>query len=143
MKIIDLPNGWFLRLDPGDEFIDSLKRFADSRDVKFAAIASGVGMIERAKMGFFCIPKDDYDVFDLDDGPYDLSSVSGNISQFDGQKWPHLHIVTNKMGGETYSGHVLSAICYITAEIFIADYSSDPIVRKRNPGFPASRLDND
>ncbi len=143
MKAIELPNGWFLRLDPGDEFIESLKRFAHSYDIKFAAILSGVGMIEQAKMGFFCVPKDEYDIFHLDNGPYDLSNISGNISEFEGQKWPHLHIVTNKIGGETYSGHVLSAICYITAEIFITDYSRIPVIRKKNPDLPASRLEND
>jgi len=142
MKTIELSGGWLLRLDSGDEFIECLKLFANSNKVKFAAIMSGVGMIERARMGFFCIPKNDYDIFNLDNGPYDLSSMSGNISQLDDQPWPHVHIVTNKIGGQTYSGHVLNAICYITVEIFIVDYSNSKIVRTKTSNFPASRLDN-
>jgi predicted DNA-binding protein with PD1-like motif len=142
MKTIELSNGWLLRLDAGDEFLESLRLFASSNNVKFAAIMSGVGMIERARMGFFCIPKNDYDTFNLENGPYDLSNVSGNISLLENQIWPHVHIVTNKNGGETCSGHVLEAICHITAEIFIVDYSNFPVVRKKSKNLPASRLDN-
>lgn len=142
MKTIKLFNGWLLRLDTGDELIDSLRLFANSNNVKFAAITSGVGMIESARMGFFCIPKNDYDIFDLNTGPYDLSGISGNISQLEDQTWPHVHIVVNHKGGRTYSGHVLSAICHITAEIFITDYSSFSVVRKRNSNHPATRLED-
>ena len=142
MKTIKLFNGWLLRLDTGDELIDSIRLFANANNVKFAAITSGVGMIEHARMGFFCIPKNNYDLFELNNGPYDLSSISGNISQLEDQAWPHVHIVVNQNGGGTYSGHVLSAICHITAEIFITDYSGFPVVRKRNSNLPATRLED-
>ncbi len=142
MKAIELANGWLLRLDSGDEFIGGLKEFAKGNDIKFAAVMSGVGMIERAQMGFFCIPQNDYDVFNLDNGPYDLSNISGNLSQLENQIYPHIHIVTNKMGGETFSGHLLSAVCHVTAEIFIVQYSDFPIVRTKTIDIPATRLDN-
>lgn len=141
MKIIPLDSGWFVRLDPGDEFLENLKSFASSNGVKFAAIISGVGMIEHAKMGFFCVPKNDYDVFSLEEGPYDLSSVSGNISLLENQPWPHLHIVVNKAGGGTFSGHVLRATCHITTEMIISNYSNIPVIRKKTTFLPASRLD--
>lgn len=142
MKTIELSNGWLLRLDTGDELIDSLRSFATSNNIRFAAITSGVGMINYARMGFFCIPKNDYDIFNLDNGPYDLSSISGNIAELENQTWPHVHIVVNKKGGLTYSGHVLSAICHITMEIFITDYSGYSVIRKRNLNLPATRLED-
>lgn len=142
MKTIELSNGWLLRLDTGDELIESLRLFAISNNVKFAAITSGVGMIMHAQMGFFCIPKNDYDIFNLNNGPYDLSSISGNIAELENQTWPHVHIVVNEQGGMTYSGHVLSAICHITAEIFLTDYTGFSVERKRNSNLPATRLEN-
>ncbi len=141
MKIFDISTGWFLRLDPGEELIACLKSFGSSNEVTFASITSGVGMVSEAEMGFFCVPKDDYDRFHLTDGDYDLSVLSGNISVLNGQCWPHVHMVVNKIGGTTYSGHVLSAICHITMEIFVTNHSESPVVRCKSKGLPASRLD--
>ena len=57
--------------------------------------------------------------------------------------WPHIHIVANKLGGETCSGHVLEAKTHITIEMFIVNYSSSSVVRKKIKNIPATRLENE
>lgn len=109
--------GLFLRLEPGEELIESLRLFACEYRKEIYFVTSGVGMIQGLQLGFFCVNNNDYDITSIDE-ILDLSSIAGNICIRDGDWWPHVHIVANRPGFSTISGHVISATTHVTIEVF-------------------------
>ncbi len=103
-----------------------------------AAITSGVGMLGSVELGFFRIPLDDYDRTAFD-SIYDLSSVQGNIIRRNSEYAPHVHVVFNDTTHKTYSGHLIEAVCHITAEIFLST-SSLALRRIKVPECPATKI---
>lgn len=128
----------FVRLDPGARVVASLVQLSEEAEIEVAAIISGVGMLDHVQMGFFDVAKDDYDVTDLA-GPFDLSSVLGNITRRDGQAVPHVHAVFNRPDFSTASGHVIEASVHITLELFLSRTRLD-LERVKLSGCPATRI---
>lgn len=128
----------FLRVDPGEGLVASLKELADAARLDAAAIVSGVGMLSSVELGFFDTGRDDYQATSFD-GIYDLNSVLGNIVRRDGAPVPHVHVIFNDTGHATYGGHLLEATCHITMEIFL---SASPLAlsRVKHPGKPATQI---
>ncbi|WP_406685575.1 DNA-binding protein [Seonamhaeicola sp. MEBiC1930] len=127
----------FIRLEPGDFLMKSLMEFAKLENIDFAIISSGVGMLEGIEMGWFCVNNNDYDKYTIA-GTYDLSSISGNISLFNGNPHPHIHIVANHPDFETLSGHLIDCRCHITMEIGLRIFDNEALTRKTKEGVPAS-----
>jgi predicted DNA-binding protein with PD1-like motif len=134
---------FFLRLDPGEELIESLRRFAAAGDrhgnCDMYAITSGVGMVDGVALGFFCVPRDDYDVTHID-GVLDLNTVSGNVARRDGLWVPHVHVTLNRPDYSVCGGHVMSARTHITMELWLAAPGTTGITRQTAAGRTASFL---
>ncbi len=130
---------FFLRLDPGEDIIESLAAFAAMQDRDMFAITSGVGMVDGLRLGFFCVPKADYDVTDIA-GVLDLNTVSGNVARRDGVWAPHVHMVLNRPDFGALGGHVISARTHITMELWLTAPAATGITRRTAPGRIASFL---
>ncbi|GAC1650926.1 MAG: hypothetical protein NVS4B8_25500 [Herpetosiphon sp.] len=128
----------FVRLDPGNQLVASLRHVADELSLDVAAITSGVGMLDGVELGFFNMEKGDYDGTTFD-GIFDLNSVMGNIVRRDGVAIPHVHLVFNNAAHQTWSGHLLEAVCHITMEIFLST-STLELKRVKLEPFPATRI---
>jgi predicted DNA-binding protein with PD1-like motif len=129
----------FMRLEPGEKLVESLVNIANSERIDFALIVSGVGMIEGTEMGYFCVNDDMYDTYRIA-GAYDLSSISGNLSLFDGAPRPHVHIVANRPDFSTVSGHLIECKAHITIEIGLQIMENTGLRRTSEPGRPATFL---
>jgi uncharacterized protein len=139
MDSVRTSEGFFVRLDQGEELVQSLATFAGNNAFDFYAIAAAVGMIEGLQLGFYCSNNKDYDVYTIP-GVLDLSSLSGNIAIRDDVWWPHIHIVANKPDFTTISGHVIKAKAHITMEIFVLCATKTNIKRNSASGVPAPIL---
>ena len=139
MELGETVHGLFVRLEPGEPIIESLKDVARRKHVRVGAITSGVGMLSSVKFGFFCARKDDYDVHQLDE-ILDLSSILGNITWSGAEPIPHVHMTMNNSRNETFSGHIIEAWCHITMEIFIFKFNDLNLHRVKVPGMPATRI---
>lgn len=129
----------FVRVDPGETLVESLKRVAADLSIEVAAITSGVGMLKEVRLGFFDVVKDDYDEKVLE-GIYDLSSIQGNVTRRDGLPVPHVHAIFNDPAHNTYSGHVIEATCHITMELFLRRLDVLALSRVSVPGAPGTRI---
>lgn len=139
MEVYHAGDYTFIRLEPGEPVIHSLKEVARDHEIRVGAITSGVGMLARAKLGFFCIPMDDYQIHEIDE-IMDLSSIEGNITWRNENPVPHVHMTMNKPDYTTISGHIIEAWCHITMEIFVRRLSGANLVRAKVPGVPATRI---
>jgi len=137
MEVIEHRPVYFVRLEPGERLVASLKEFAATQGIQFASIVSGVGMASHLEMGFFDVAKNDYDRTAFDE-ILDLSAISGNLSIRDGAPSPHVHVVVNRPNYETLSGHLIEAVCHITMEVFLQELPGDDIIRTSEPGRPAT-----
>jgi uncharacterized protein len=129
----------FLRIDSEEFLIDSLVKLATARDIKEAAVTSGVGMLRSVELGFFDVRKDDYEKTRFE-GIYDVNSIIGNITRLEGAPAPHMHIVFNDMSHATYSGHVIEAQSHITMELFLS-IKDLGLERIKSVGRPATRIE--
>lgn len=139
METFDTDDYVFLRLEPGELIIASLKETARQKEIRVAAITSGVGMLSTVEFGFFCTARDDYDIYRIEE-ILDLSSIQGNITWLEHEPIPHVHMTMNDRSYRTYSGHIIEAWCHITMELFIRRLDGMKLRRVKLPDVPATRI---
>lgn len=130
MEYLDLGNTFIIRLDPGDEIIQSLESFCVNNKIKSGSVM-GIGAIRDTKIAYFDPALGDYKDRYFPEG-IELTSLMGNISMMDGAAFPHLHITAADSDFNMIGGHLISAIVSATAEIFIEVYD-EQFERKLDP----------
>jgi len=107
----------FIRLFPGENLNEEIKKACKNHDVKTAVIISGIGQLKNSKLGYFK-KKDDYspDVFDK---PLELLSLSGNIYREGDDYNLHIHAILGDEKKNALGGHLIDAQIKVTAEIVL------------------------
>jgi uncharacterized protein len=120
-----------IRMDPGEEMVDSLIAWARENGVPSAIIA-GLGALRDGSLGYF----------DLNAGRYveipvprhvEIVSLDGSLAVMDGEPHVHLHVVVSSSGGSCVAGHLFKATISITAELHLT-LLQQPIKRVKDPG---------
>ena len=106
-----------VRLFPDENVFDCLKEVCDKYRVKTAVILSGLGQLGSFSLGFFR-EKGDYAQQDFHE-PYELLSLTGNISKQSGEYDFHLHVVLGDEQKKLVGGHFIKGIVSITGEIVL------------------------
>lgn len=109
--------GYALRLDPGEEVIESLTAFA-GRQGLYAGLISGLGAVDDVELGFFSTRTRSYTRRRFE-GDHEIGSLTGNLSKLDGQPFVHCHMVLSGADYAAWTGHVFKAVVSVTAEIQI------------------------
>ena len=116
MKYYPSGDVYIVILEPGDEVMESLKKFAEETD--FYGFFIGIGAVKDLKMGYFDLRKKEYIIKEME-GEFEVTSLIGNISRDEnGEIIVHAHIT---LGGRDYTligGHLISAVVSVTLEIF-------------------------
>ena len=125
-KMID--NTLVLRLDVGDEIVESIRYACEKHGVSCGVI-NGIGAAKSAVLGVYDVLNQSYNGKNIDEF-CEIASLNGNVSTMNGELYLHLHSV---LGGDrgVYAGHLQSAVIGATAEIFITPLKGT-IDRKRN-----------
>jgi len=108
---------YFLRLDRGEEVLTSLAKFCKKESV-FLASVEGIGAVNRATIGIYSVETHEYTKKTLE-GPMEILSLLGNVTQKDGETYLHLHIVLADEELKAIGGHLNEAIIAATGEIVI------------------------
>lgn len=108
-----------LRLDPGDEIIDSLLKLAEKENILFANV-TGIGASDDIVIGVYDLEDRQYHKKKFEGRNYEIVSLSGNINRMNGKPYVHLHAA---IGSPRYSsfegGHLDEARISATAEIVL------------------------
>ena len=126
-----------LRLDRGDDVLESIAAAARSRDVHSGLVLSGIGTLDRARLHHITHtgypPQDAIVAYE---GPIELVSISGFIADYT----PHLHTCLS-ICETTYLGHLEPGgrVLYL-AEIAIARLEGLRLERRLNPETGISQL---
>ena len=120
---------YLLRLEIGDEIIESLKIFALSEGL-CGAIFEGIGAVDRASVGYFDLEKHDYSRAEII-GQREVLSLKGNIAvDSEGEPIVHAHIILGDAKMNCAGGHLFSGRISVTGEIFVRP--CEKILRSHN-----------
>ncbi len=106
-----------VRLDRGEEIIESLAKIGKLEKIKLATI-QGIGACDRVKYSLYNVSERSYSPNELHE-ELELTSLNGNISQMDGEYYGHLHATFGRADGAIVGGHLNEAYISGTGEIFI------------------------
>ena len=117
MEFQRLGDRYQVRLEIGDELMDSLTRLARAESISYAAV-SGLGAVRRIVLGYYQPRISDYERHDLTD-QMELLSLIGNIAQRDGKPALHIHAALARQDLTVIGGHVFEAEAQPTMEIWV------------------------
>ncbi|HNU80685.1 MAG TPA: DNA-binding protein, partial [Bacillota bacterium] len=100
MKHTKLGSKYFVRIDKGEEVVASLHKFCTDNGLKSGSVI-GIGAADRITIGSFNTVTKEYHNKELT-GEYEITNLTGNITQKNGEVYLHLHIT---LGDEEYNAH--------------------------------------
>ncbi|QQG37849.1 MAG: DUF296 domain-containing protein [Candidatus Kaiserbacteria bacterium] len=128
MQAVQIHNGTFLVLERGEELIATLRRYCEEHQIHWAQFQA-IGAVEDVEIGYYDLPTRQY-VFRQEAGPFEVSSMDGNITELNELPSPHVHAVLSRCDEtlETIGGHVRKAVVALTLEVCMWEVTQ-PLVR--------------
>ncbi|NLC33886.1 MAG: DNA-binding protein [Erysipelothrix sp.] len=130
MEYTRFNNKIVLRLDIGDEIVESINTVIVAENIRLASV-TGIGALNKVTMGFFTPAEKTYHPHELE-GDYELLALNGNITQNNNEPYIHLHITLGDENGHALGGHLNAGFISVTGEIFI-DIIEGDVDRKVDP----------
>ena len=105
------------RIDRGEEILTELKKIALAEGIRLAHI-SALGAVGDFTVGVFYTAEKEYHSNRFT-GDWEIVSLTGNITQMNGEYYAHLHMSAGGKDGSVVGGHLNSATVSATCEMFI------------------------
>ena len=117
MEFRKFDNVYALRLDRGEEIVESIKKFVKTENITLAHM-EGIGATDDITIGIYNLEKKEYIKKNFK-GLWEIVSLNGNITVMNGEPYLHIHICCSNAEGEMVAGHLNDARIGVTGEIFI------------------------
>lgn len=118
MEYRKFPQGYAMRLDPGEEVVACLTQLVDRENVRLGSV-SALGAANDVTIGMFNTSEKKY-YSRRYQGEYEISALVGNVTRQEGKPYLHLHItIGNPVTGEVHAGHLSSCTISATLELFL------------------------
>ena len=112
------PQGYVMRLDPGEEIVEQLTALVERENVRLGSV-SALGAAGDVTIGIFNTREKQYHSRRYQ-GDYEISALVGNVTRQEGKPYLHLHItIGNPVTGKVHAGHLTSAVISATLELFL------------------------
>jgi predicted DNA-binding protein with PD1-like motif len=108
---------YVIRLDIGDEVMDSLKKFCRENRVRLGTV-SGIGTTARAQIGLLDTRTKEYHPR-LYTGDMEITGLNGTVSEMNEEVYLHIHSSLGLPDHTVVGGHLDFAEISAVAEIFI------------------------
>ena len=105
------------RIDSGEEICSQLKVICEREGVRLASV-SAIGAVGKFTVGVFSPASKTYKSNDFS-GDYEIVSLTGTVTQKDGEFYSHLHMSACDCDGRVFGGHLNSAVVSATCEMVI------------------------
>ena len=120
------------RIPRGADLVPWLDSFVQEQGIA-SGVVGAVGVVERARLGFFDTVAGRYIVTEVD-GHREIAALAGDVSlRPDGRPGVHCHAVLSDPAGETRGGHVLEGTPVFYAEFWVLDLEGQAFARERDP----------
>ncbi len=108
-----------LRLDDGQDLFATLTEFARREDIEAAVVVSGIGMVQRATIGYWDGTR--YQTQELS-VPHEVVALHGSIARADGVPSIHLHLAAAGPDHRLVGGHLMQATVGVLQEILLVAF---------------------
>ncbi|MDX1622865.1 MAG: PPC domain-containing DNA-binding protein [Gemmatimonadota bacterium] len=111
---------WLLVLGPGDETIETLRRFAEERSVS-GAWFTGLGAFRECVVAWYDLEAKAYRENPFDE-QLEVASIVGDIGvREDGEVLVHAHVSLGRSDGTALGGHLVSGVVRPTLEVRLVE----------------------
>ncbi|MEN6379179.1 MAG: PPC domain-containing DNA-binding protein [Methanofastidiosum sp.] len=110
-------NKYIIRIDKGEEVVDTLKKFCVANKIRLGTI-TGLGATNKVTIGLFEVQSKKYFSKELI-GNHEIAPLYGNITTMNGEVYLHLHVNLGNDGHKSFAGHLNSAFVSATVEVII------------------------
>jgi len=110
-------NKYILRIDKGEEVVDTLKKFCIDNKIRLGTI-TGLGATNKVTIGLFEAQSKKYFSKELT-GNHEIAPLYGNITTMNGEIYLHLHVNLGNEDHKSFAGHLNSAFVSATVEVII------------------------
>lgn len=122
---------YFLRLELGEEALESLTSFAAREEIGAAALR-GIGAARTAQVAFYDLRRKRYEPIDINE-PTEVAGLVGNIGRGeDGAPIVHVHTTLCRRDGSAAGGHLVRLEVGATLEIDL-DLFAGTLRRRLDP----------
>lgn len=108
---------YVVRLEKGEELVESIKELAKKEDIMLGRV-SGMGAVNRVEVSIYGVETKEYLKKEINE-EMEIVSLEGNIARKDGEPILHLHTSVACEDCRVFGGHLHSADISVTAEIII------------------------
>lgn len=130
MKVLRAAEAFYMvRVDRGEEVVESLLRFAREHAIPCGAV-TGLGGVRHVRLAYFDTQRKEYLPREFA-GDLELVSLTGNLGRADGAPHLHAHVLVSDREFRCHAGHLLQAEVAVTAE-FAVRTGEQPIQRVHN-----------
>jgi predicted DNA-binding protein with PD1-like motif len=116
-KLVD---GYLVRFDKNELLVSSLSDFCSQKKIK-AGWINGLGAALWADLAFYHLQQKSYEYERIDES-LEVTNLTGNISEVNGQVFVHIHATVSDMNYHAYAGHLkeleVSATCEVKITVF-------------------------
>lgn len=117
MKSTKIGEKYIIRIDKGEEIVESLKKFCKENDIKLG-IMNGLGATNKIVVGLFETATKQYHTKEFI-GDHEICPLYGNITKMNGEPYLHIHVNFCDKNQNSFGGHLSSAIVGATFEIVL------------------------
>ena len=108
---------YLVRMDPGEEILEQLERFARQEQIGLAAVQA-LGAVKEFTVGVFKTDEKKYYANHFS-GSFEIVSLTGTIDTMGGDFYCHLHMSAGDDQGRVFGGHLNRAVISATCELVL------------------------
>ena len=128
LKSHQIKNTYFLRLQKGDDLLQSLTEIIKDNDIKLANITA-LGAVSKVVFSYYDQQQREYISIEKK-GNFEILNLNGNVSIKEGEPMVHAHIILADNSGNAFGGHLEVGTKVFASEIQIQELSNPDKVRK-------------
>jgi predicted DNA-binding protein with PD1-like motif len=125
-----LGDRYIVRLESGEEIMQTLTAFLSEKEVQAASIMA-IGAVRSAELAYWNAETREYESREFEE-QMEVLSLLGNCSLREGKPFPHLHCTLSKRDFTVIGGHLNKAHIHPTLEIWL-EPGDGTIIRARDP----------
>ncbi|MGB9703675.1 MAG: PPC domain-containing DNA-binding protein [Candidatus Micrarchaeia archaeon] len=118
MEIKKEGNMFFVRMEDGEDFFEGLEKIVKQNKIKGGFLFATLGQFKNVEIAYFLKEKKEYIKKDFND-IFEIVNLSGNISYFENNFLPHVHVVLANKNFKCVGGHLNKATVCSTLEMLI------------------------
>lgn len=118
MQYASFSDEFIVRLERGEEVVDTLTRFVRDQGIR-AGVISGIGAVRNVTLGYFDPDTKEYTNETFEES-LEVASLNGSVSMFEEDTILHLHATLADRHHAARAGHLFSATVSATVEVHIS-----------------------